>query len=1089
MKMLFIIAMLLSISNLCFSATKEEKIEQEIVSLISSQKYTIAIEYIQKNIDIFTNKNQTSFLSQCYLFLANCYVSTKDLTKANNALDQSLKLIRENEYVDPKLNFYYNYIDGWYQFSIRNYKEAIVAINNAFDIEISNKNYRDSISFYLFNITGSSYLQLRDLYKAIESYKNAVSIYRNSYNNSEEYAKVLANLGITLGHIGQNSEAIEYLLRSIKVRQSSGTQYPIGIEGSFLTLGILYKNINELELALENFSIAEGILFEQPNPGLLAKIYASKATIFRMKGDFDKAKSYQKNAIFEYLKLNSLQPHNLLQAYNSLGVILKAKGDYLEALDAFLKSIEYFTSQNKKDLAVIYGNCSNCYVALGLIDDAEMYKQMELAILKEIYQEGSTEIIKAYINLSTLYLEWKAYGNFEKGLEYLGIAENLTLVHYGASHPLMGNCMEIYAIYYSETDNPLLSVQYYQKALALSLGQDIADDYLICPSIKDDDVSVTIARLIKGKAAELQKLAIQQNSNIKLLTASLESYQSALWVIDKLRQSFLDEESKLFLSANEMSTFTKALELAIELSTKKTDDKYKRLAFELAERSKAANLLASIRTLKAGKFGGIPDSLSTKETSIKDNINSCRQKIFEEKQNESPNKTLIDSLENQFFLLTNQHDELIQFFEDEYPSYHNLKYESKVVAPEELRTFMQAGTNFVEYVTTDSSIVAFLINPTVFETFTIPIDQQFQKSIRNIINSLTRVNISSHNHDTLKSFVESTHFLYSVLIEPLREKIQGKHLIISTDQLLAYIPFEILLSASPPDEQMNYRDLPYLLRDYAISYSYSATLLSEDRGIKRKRKENLVAYAPDYKLDDVKFIDSTSRLGDDALLLYPLPQAYKEAKQIVDLTGGKLFKDAEATETNFLQQKDKFDVLHFSMHAIIDNSDPMFSKLVFSQGDDTLNDRFLYTYEIYNMRIPARLSVLSACSTGDGVMRKGEGIMSFARSFIYAGCPSVIMTLWPVEDKAGSGIMIDFYNFLNEGLPIDESLRLAKLNHLANADPIWVHPFFWAEYVIIGENTHVYSRKNPYLIFSVTALLVLALSFILIRKYRKPKLQ
>ncbi|MCF8372256.1 MAG: CHAT domain-containing protein [Bacteroidales bacterium] len=1008
------------------------------------------------------------------------------MTKANSALDQSLKLIRENDNVDPKLNFYYNYIDGLYQYSVRNNKEAIVAINNAFDIEIPNKNYRDSISFFLYNIRGSSYLRLRDFHKATESYKSAVSIYQDIYNNPDEYAKVLANLANSLGQLGQNSEAIEYLLRSIKVRQGSGNQYPIGSEGSFLTLGNLYKNINELELALDNFSIAEKILSEQPNPGMLANIYASKATIFRMKGDFDKAKSYQENAIFEYHKLNRLSPNTLPKAYNSLGLILKAKGDYLEALDAFFKSIDYFGLKNTKEIATIYRNCSNCYVALGMMDNAEMYTKMELAILKEIYKEGSTEIISAYINLSALYLKWKDY---EKGLEYLGIAENQILVNYGASHPLTGNCMEIYAIYYSEADNPLLSVKYFQKALALSLGLEIADDYLKCPSVKDDDVSVIIARLLKGKAAELQKLAIQQNSNIDLLAASLESYQTALQVIGKLRQSFLDEESRLFLSANEMSTFTKALELAIELSTRTEDDTYKRLAFELAERSKAANLLASIRTLKAGKFGGIPDSLSTKETTIKDEINSCRKKIFMEKQNERPNKALIDSLENQFFLLTNQHDQLIQFFEDEYPSYHNLKYESKVVAPEELRKFMQADANFVEYVTTENSIVAFLINPIVFEIFTVPIDQKFQKSIRAIINSLTRVDISSHNHDTLKSFVESTQFLYSVLIEPFRDKIHGKHLIISTDQLLAYIPFEILLSATPPDEQMNYRDLPYLLRDYAISYSYSATLLSEVRGHMRKKKENLVAYAPDYKLDDVNFSDSTSRLGDDALVLYPLPQAYKEAKQIADLTGGKLFKDAEATKTNFLTQKDDFDVIHFSMHAIIENSDPMFSKLVFSQGDDTLSDRFLYTYEIYNMRITARLSVLSACNTGDGVMRKGEGIMSFARSFIYAGCPSIIMTLWPVEDKAGSGIMIDFYKFLNEGMPIDESLRLAKLNHISNADPIWVHPFFWAEYVIIGENSPVYSKRNPYLYFAIALLLVLVLSFILIRKYRKPKLQ
>lgn len=1081
---MIIISIILLSNNLCFSRTTNENFDKKATSLIASQKYTIAIEYLQENLIIFTNKNQTRLVSQCYLFLANCYICTNDLALTKEALDKSQDLIIDHGISDPNLLFYSKYINAWYQYIIKNNEQAISVIDEALKIEIGDKNYSDSVKFFLYNIAGSSYLRQRDPEKAIELYKKSVSVYKDSYNNLEEYAKVLTNLASTLGRIGQYPEAIEYMLKSILIRQKTGNQYPSGIERSFLTLGILYKNIDELDLALENFSIAESILKDQHDQVTLSSIYSSKALIFKMKGDLEKAKSYQENSIYEYEKISNLSPNTLSKAYNNLGLILKAKGDYLEAIDAFSKSIDFYALQSKSELATIYGNCSNCYVALGMMGKAEMFKQKELRILKEIYKEGSKEIITAYINLSALYLQWN---NYEKGLEYLQIAEDQISLSFGQDHPLMANCLEIYALYYSETNNPQSSVKYYQKALAILLDEDIADDYLLCPSTKEDFVSVEIARLLKGKATELQKLAKQKDANTDLLVASLQTYQSALWVIDKLRQSFLDEESKLFLSANEMNTFTNALELAIELSTKTKIEKYKLLAFEFAERSKAANLLASIRTLKAGKFGGIPDSLSKKETALKDKINTCRKKVFIEKQNESPNKPLIDSLGNQLFLFTNQYDELVKFFEDVYPSYHSLKYESRVVSPEDVRKFLPSNSNFVEYVTTENSLIAFLINPYVFEISTIPIDHKFQKSIQTIINSLTRLNISTHNHDTLKSFVESTYYLYSVLIEPLKEKIQGNHLLFSTDQSLAYIPFEILLSAVPNDGQMNYRDLPYLLRDYAISYSYSATLLSEDKGHKQKSKEKLLAFAPDYKMVESEFIDNTARLGNDALLLYPLPQAYKEALQIVEMTGGKLFKDSEATETNFLKQKDEYDVLHFSMHAIIENTDPMFSKLVFTQGNDTLNDRFLHTYEIYNMRIPARLSVLSACNTGDGVMRKGEGIMSFARSFIYAGCPSVIMTLWPVEDKAGSGIMIDFYKFLIDGMPIDESLQMAKLNHLANADPIWVHPFFWAEYVIIGDSSPVYKKNNLYIYLSLGGLLFLTLAFVTMRKFGRSK--
>ncbi len=123
------------------------------------------------------------------------------------------------------------------------------------------------------------------------------------------------------------------------------------------------------------------------------------------------------------------------------------------------------------------------------------------------------------------------------------------------------------------------------------------------------------------------------------------------------------------------------------------------------------------------------------------------------------------------------------------------------------------------------------------------------------------------------------------------------------------------------------------------------------------------------------------------------------------------------------------------------------------------------------MNINAKLAVLSACNTGSGTLQKGEGVMSLARGFIMAGCPSIIMTLWALEDKSGLKIMTSFYKLFLKGKSSDYALWQAKLEYLENADKLKSHPYFWSGYVMIG---------NPVSMKKNTAYYLLGLLFLLI---------
>jgi CHAT domain-containing protein len=151
----------------------------------------------------------------------------------------------------------------------------------------------------------------------------------------------------------------------------------------------------------------------------------------------------------------------------------------------------------------------------------------------------------------------------------------------------------------------------------------------------------------------------------------------------------------------------------------------------------------------------------------------------------------------------------------------------------------------------------------------------------------------------------------------------------------------------------------------------------------------------------------------------------------------------------------------------------LYSTLVFSPNNEGGEDGFLKISEIYNLELNASMVVLSACNTGYGQLKRGEGIMSLARAFFYAGVPNVVMTLWQVEDKSGGRIMTDFYQNLARGTAKDMALRNAKLSFLTESDPIHQHPYYWSGYIVVGDSSAVFISRTIKLLI-ITMILILS---------------
>ncbi len=279
--------------------------------------------------------------------------------------------------------------------------------------------------------------------------------------------------------------------------------------------------------------------------------------------------------------------------------------------------------------------------------------------------------------------------------------------------------------------------------------------------------------------------------------------------------------------------------------------------------------------------------------------------------------------------------------------------------------------------------------------------------------------------------------LYHFLVEPIAPNLPQK-IVIIPDGEIGFIPFDML-------EDLKGKSLiEYCTISYAYEYETYSTLHE-----KTSRKYQIYCLAPTYKVAEKK--EDVVTRGS----IYQLPFAQVEADSIRKLFGtGALISDSD-DKNDLAKGLQQAAIFHFAGHAIVQKDN---AYLVMSSDSDP--QKQLTEQEIALLPQCADLVVLSACETGLGEFEIGEGIRSLGRSFIESGASSTVISLWNVNDKSTSMIMSSFYKYLYGRLPIDESLRKAKLEYISIADKINQHPYFWAAFIPAGDMNIIDSFKR-----------------------------
>ncbi len=565
----------------------------------------------------------------------------------------------------------------------------------------------------------------------------------------------------------------------------------------------------------------------------------------------------------------------------------------------------------------------------------------------------------------------------------------------------------------------------YQKAL-IQLEEDFnSTDFDANPNPKKVNSKTVLISILKEKLDALHK-AYLSTTNIKQLKNAHQTSKAIIKTLDELRPEFENKLDKQFLIEKTYPSIQKMVTIAHELYEKTEDDSYVDDAFFFMEKSKSIFLLEAIRNAEATKYGQIPEATITKEQQFRANISHLEQEIFNEK---SANKSIMDSLSS---LKETYYNYLLKI-EKEYPKYYDLKYRSDVVSLNTIQQQLDKNQAVLSYLVTESGLYLTLIDVNQKTVLKLPYTNDLQNTIQRLYRKSSTLNIE----DT--SVFDDSYTVYKAILKPALQKTKATDLLIIADDLLHYIPFDALVTST--------KNSSYLLKTHSISYASSATLVQEHNKKLTNKDSKLLVFAPQFNGETIAYNQQRTDMS-------PLLYNQQEAQQIAHYFKGKIFSGDQASIKSFNSEVSKYGLLHFATHASANDEYPDYSYLAFS--NDSTFSNLLYVKDLYNYQINADLVTLSACQTGIGKLQKGEGMLSLARAFNYAGASAIVTTLWKINDQSTSEIMTNFYKNLSEGLSKKEALRQAKLAYLeSNEDLLLSHPYYWSGIVLTGNTMPV----------------------------------
>ncbi|MCD4794734.1 MAG: CHAT domain-containing protein [Bacteroidales bacterium] len=892
-------------------------------------------------------------------------------------------------------------------------------------------------------------------------------------NYKQQYSKA-----VQVYKTGDYETSMEILLSILEKRNNIDTVNLIVLNNM---LGVLYRNLGDYENSIiyynKNIQIFDNKFENRPKK--ISKTYNNLGNVYKRQGKYSKAIECYNEAVKIIINSNIFEKDKyclLADKYYNIAIVYFHINNFNNSIKYYYKSLSIKKEYKQKGIDNVYFNLAQCYTKLNYQKKADYYFNQAIKLRKKLFG-------KTYYRMAPLYMN---YGNFlreqkkiQKAKFYLLNAKTIYEQSYGKRHPYTANSYVYIGKYYTAISKHDSSLYWYQKSLIANSKHFNSEDIRKNPDSDDCFSCLQLLKGLKMKAKAIQNIAndTRGNKQIKLYNLSLKTTDIALNLISKLRKDYISTDSKLIITEEEKECYSLGVTASTELHKISEETDYAEKAYKYASGCKASVLSDNMEEEREINVL-VPISARNKKADLEHKISGYKKLIFEENEKLKADSSKINKWKTKLFELNNEYDVFIEKIKAEYHIPDDFK--KNIISIKEIQKQLPDATTLVEYFiskdkdTKKQYLCIFVINSEGFRQFKRELSNSFEKNIEIFKNRMNNFDYAKSDIKSFNKFNKACYELYFELIEPIKNTFNGKNIIIVPDENIAYISFDALLSKYKERSNINYADLHYLIYDYCFSYAYSTPLLM--RNTKKQYSDFVYAFAPDYN-DTVNNI-LRQNLGN-------LTQTKNEIKFVLEHFNGKAYIGNTALEDSFKAVSDKGGVLHLAMHASVETDQKEFSFLAFTIGQNINigDDGLLYAYEIDRMKIISPMVVLSACNTGNGKLYSGEGIFSLSRSFIKAGVPAVVYSLWNVNDDAGSKIMQYFYENLAKGMTKNNALRNAKLEYIKVSSPTFINPVYWSGYVITGDVSAVKKSNNfIYYLFGLAGLVLIVVFIVVKRK-------
>lgn len=871
-------------------------------------------------------------------------------------------------------------------------------------------------------IEGSTLLAKGDAQGAITKLTQALSLFQQA-GSLEGQSVELAALGQAYSAVGQYDKALDVEQQALAIARQilkpSLELIPLQRSAS------IYATLGKFDAALSYYQQAIDSAQNQGDTGLQLTALLGQSSIYRRTGQYDKARATLQQVLSVAQASNDQSSQ--VTALLGLARVSDSQGQYLQALDynqqaLALAQAALQAASSSDPLAGLVAagginaavnNIGTLYSSLGQPAKALEYYQQALTIAQSLNNQAGIE--DAYNNIGDAYSD---LGQYDQALaqyqQSLSVAQSI-----GDQAGVQTALNNIGFVYENQKQYPQALDNFQQ---ALKLAQDLNDRSSILIAYNNlGGVYDDLGQYDPALAAYKQSLAIATDlgdpadqeialSNIGYLydeqgntQQALDYYQQALTIQETIRSSVKIEEFKSSVAAGAIGLYQRVALTLNRLG--RTSD-----AFNTSEQARARAFLDQLGNAPLDLSHSANPQLAQQEQDLRSQISALDLQLRQERSKapEDRNKELVQSLSSQLQSLQQQYGDVLTQLKLSDPQTASLVS----VAPlsvSDVQSRLDTDTTLLSYLVTPKVTLAFLVTRTGLQEVDLPVKQTDLQAAVAAARGFT-------SFDPQAAPDQSYQQLYQWLVAPLAGSITTSKVTIVPDGILNYLPFAALT-----DGQSYFGD------QHALYELPSASVMQ---------------FIHPKGSDGSALVLAQSQAAGFPTLQY----ADQEAQNVAALFGTQPLLGPDATVTAVKQNAGSVSVLHLAAHADLNTSAPLFSRILLAP--DAQSDGSLTVQEVYGLNLAATdLVVLSACQTQLGGPNPGDDFVALNRAFIYAGAPSVVASLWAVNDQSTSVLMTSFYEHLQAGMTKAAALQAAQADTRAR----FPNPYYWAGFVLTGD--------------------------------------